>query len=91
MFTVHKFPLGGSGVQVVAIRGLVKLLTVQAQRNTPCLWALVDDSPGAAVVTVRLVTVRTGGEAPAVLGEYLGTLQLDDGWFVGHVFVEGRP
>lgn len=85
MFTVHKYPLGGVGVQTVAIRGLVKLLTVQAQRGTPCLWALVD-LDGAAVVSVRLVTFGTGQPLGSEVGEYLGTYQLDDGWFVGHVF-----
>ena len=58
-----------------------KPLCVQKQDDVPMLWAEVDDGDTSRAQRVHVCV--TGGEPR---GEYVGTFQ--DGWFVGHVYVE---
>lgn len=62
-----------------------RILTVQTQFGQPRLWAVVDPDTSAPNVTRRLYLGLTGHEIPES-ARYLGTFQLDDGGFVGHLF-----
>lgn len=64
------------------------VLSLQVQRDVPCLWALVD--PQKPVTTRRLLTFGTGHDIKApedsVRLDFLGTYQIESGRFVFHVF-----
>lgn len=89
MKRIYKYPLSIAPVQTLGIPAGATLLTVQTQRNQPCLWALVD--PERLQEEVRLRMVGTGHEfEDADQWEYLGSFQLDAGMLVFHVFRQVR-
>ena len=65
-----------------------EILTVQTQKNKPCLWAMVD--PTAPTEERVFCLVGTGHEiTPAQLGcfySYIGTFQIHDAALVFHLF-----
>ena len=89
--TIWKFDLHLEGVAPVLMpRGAV-LLSIGVQHrggiDVPVVWAHCD---ALAPVMRRVLAVRlTGGVAPEA-GGYVGTFQLVDGVFVGHVFDLGE-
>jgi hypothetical protein len=67
----------------VEMPSVSSVLALQVQRDTPTLWVQVD--PKSPVVTRTFEWVGTGYEVPAG-GEYIGTVQLQDGAFVFHLY-----
>lgn len=65
-----------------------EILTVQAQNNFPMMWALVNQEADKEVR--KFATIGTGHEIPdsinKVLKKYIGTYQIEDGFYVFHVF-----
>lgn len=62
-----------------------RVLTVQVQHETPCIWALCEDKN--ALDSRRFMIFGTGHEMPEDLNlGYIGTFQLAGGKFVFHVF-----
>lgn len=60
-----------------------EILTLQLQRGQPCMWALVEtDNPSEA----RVFELVGTGDTLKHDGRYIGTFQLDNGEFVGHLF-----
>lgn len=87
---IWKYPLLTQDEQVVTIPEGAITMTVQVQRGTPCLWAMV--APGADPEDRTIYTRGTGhdvGKDPDTL-VYLGTYQLDGGALVFHVFTDRR-
>lgn len=87
MKTIHKYPLRDIHHQSLQIPAGAKILTVQAQRNEIQLWAEVD--PDAPVVTRHIDILTTGEGIDDELQAkrtHLGTVQLDGGDMVLHVF-----
>jgi len=82
--TIWKYPLEVTGMQHVLVQRGARLLSVQVQVTTPCLWALVD--PKAPKESRAIITLGTGNPAPNVLGAFLGTYQMHNGALVFHVF-----
>lgn len=85
-YRIHKYPLKVTDEQKVTIPYGAKILTVQVQNGTPCLWAEVD------VDQVRqtkqpVFIVGTGHPMPAAAQQYLSTFQLEDGKLVFHVYL----
>lgn len=64
------------------------VLSVQAQMNIPCLWAVVD--PSAPPVLRRIVCYTTGQQLPSNPGIFLGTILLDGATFVLHAYDQGE-
>ena len=88
---IFKYTLAVEHSQVVNLPKDAQILCVQAQHGLPQLWALVDDRPGVIEVAREFITLTTGGlVGTAEIGRHLGTYQLDNGAFVGHVF-EAAP
>lgn len=86
---VHKFPLLGTETEVISMPKSAKILSLQTQRSSPCIWALVD--PDEEIDTCRsFITIGTGITLPEETDtkrlDFIGTFQLRDGIFVGHVF-----
>lgn len=82
---IFKYTLAVEHSQVVNLPKDAQILCVQAQHGLPQLWALVDDC--CELVERKFITLTTGGlVGTAEVGRYVGTYQLDNGAFVGHVF-----
>jgi hypothetical protein len=86
MKTIHKYPLNVGAVKTEMPAG-ARVLSVQVQKDIPCLWAEVDtDNPS---VYRSFLILGTGHQVPTGDVEYLGTFQLYGGDFVGHVYEVG--
>lgn len=84
MSAIWKFPLPVlDDFSLLLPRG-ARVLTVQAQADRPCLWALVD--PAAEPTPRQFRMWGTGHEHAEEPGTYLGTFQLGGGALVFHVF-----
>lgn len=84
---IFKYQIGVTGIQSVPMPEGAKILAVQTQYGVPVIWAMVD--PDKPTTDVVIVTVGTGHIVP-VEGplHHIGTYQMDEGRFVGHVFVK---
>ena len=80
---IYKYPLLDLGRQELMVPP-GRILCVQMQRDTPCLWAMVDTDQLQAPNIIHVV--GTGQPMPSGVLEYIGTVQ--DGSFVWHVFRE---
>jgi hypothetical protein len=87
MRRVFKYPLPVQDAFTLTMPAGAQFLSVQVQRDQPTLWALIDDR--AHTVVRRFMILGTGHGADAV-GAYIGTFQLADGAFVGHLFEAPR-
>lgn len=90
MITVFKYPLAVKPEQTIKIRGMMEILKVDSQADTPVLWAKVDTA--GEEEDFHILTFGTGhdiGEAYS-LYNYIGTYQLYEGIFVGHVFTNAE-
>jgi hypothetical protein len=84
MKTIFKFVLA-TGWQVIEMPAGAKLLSVQAQNNQTCLWAEVDTT--MPMRSRSFIQVGTGRPLPGQLTlDYIGTVQLDGGELVLHVY-----
>lgn len=82
MKTVYKYFLKIEDLQVISLPRDAKLLCVQIQNGTPCLWAQVDDQ---LPHEDRTICIYGTGHKIAHIGlEYIGTFQIPD--LVFHVF-----
>ena len=86
--TIRKYPLQVVEDQDISLPVGAKPLVVQVQNGEPCMWVIVDQWEDRKK-KVRVSTVSTGVELFYYDGlRHIGTYQLVDGAFVGHVFVE---
>lgn len=86
MKTIYKYPLN-LGRQVVLLPLGARVLTAQVQHETICLWAEVADPEGKKERRTFNV-VGTGHPIPNNPGVYIGTVQMQEGRFVWHVYEE---
>ncbi len=63
-----------------------KILTVQEQYNNPQIWALVDPNNRTEIRKFRLAGTGHLIQENTDSLDYIGTFQLADGQFIGHVF-----
>lgn len=84
MKTIHKFGLQLQDEQTLEIPAGSKILCAQTQRNEIYLWAEVDTQ---AVMTKQTFYIRgTGHPLPEIPADYVGTLQVNNGTFVFHIY-----
>ena len=85
MKNIFKYPLKATEWQFVSMPEGAEILCVQTQRETPCLWALVD--PAMAPKMRKIYVYGTGHDIPDNLHlAYIGTFQLEGGTLVFHAF-----
>lgn len=87
MKTVYKFPLMSAQRQPIVLTRGAEVLSAQMQRDVLCLWVLMDPD---AVNVEREVTVAGTGHAltnDASKDIFVGTVQMEGGALVFHVFV----
>ena len=86
---IWKFPLETEDEQIINVPVGAEFLSVQIQHGQPCIWAKVNPQENV-IVRAKVAIVGTGHPAKHTDGMmFLGTYQLHDGNFVGHVFVGG--
>ncbi len=83
---IWKYPLALEHEQTITMPENAMVLTVQTQGEVPCIWALVN--PMNPVVPRRFKIHGTGHELEPgeKVGMYIGSFQLQEGIFVGHLF-----
>lgn len=85
---IYKYPLQVLGMQTLTVPRDAKFLSLQVQKEQPCLWATVDPEEKRVEHWV-IYTIGTGHSMPeGIPFMYMGTYQLGSGAFVGHVFVD---
>ena len=85
MKMICKYPITVRDRFVLVMPQGARVLTVQSQREVPCIWALVDPSEPERLYEFALV--GTGHKREDLDGmPYLGTVQLLDGGLILHVF-----
>jgi len=86
MKTIYKYSLETIKNQFIDLPVDSKILCVQTQNDTPCIWALVDDAV-AALETRIIYTYGTGHDIPDADNlVYIGTYQLLIGKLIFHLF-----
>ncbi len=84
MTTIWKFLLEVTDTQDVKMPRGARILTVDVQHGTPCLWALVDGEQPRESRHIQMY--GTGHSFDPVPSDYIGTFQLSGGSLVFHVF-----
>jgi len=82
--TVWKFPLQATGVQKIRMPRDSTILTIQVQDRFICLWALIETDK--ELVDRFFIIAMTGKPLPDKIERYIGTFQIPQQKFVGHVF-----
>lgn len=85
MNTVWKFEITVDDYIILQLPIGAKPLSVQEQHGKPCLWCLVNRNE-TVYETRRFLLAGTGHPITENNLEYIGTFQLYDGSFVGHLF-----
>lgn len=86
MQAIWKFPMKCTDKQVIAFPKGAKVLCVQSQNETPCIWAVCATADGAATEDRTFAIYGTGHQHESISGVYVGTFQLQGGALVFHVF-----
>ena len=81
--TIWKFPIPQTDLFSLDMPAEAQVLCVQIQHGDPQLWAMVNETEIRNTRQFRLA--GTGHQIPTGL-IYIGTFQLFDGAFVGHLF-----
>ena len=86
MRTIWKYKIPVTDEFTISMPQDAKILAVQVQYETPVIWAVVDtDKPDE---DVKFKLYGTGQpDINTVDTMYVGTFQLFDGGFVGHLFI----
>lgn len=86
--TFWKYELDLYGDQTLELPVGSRIATVQSQKGNLCIWALVD--PDETETEERTIEIHTTGGMITYTDEihkrYIGTVQMDNGEFVAHVF-----
>ena len=86
--TIWKYQLATDVVQQeIDMPMEAEFLSVQLQRGVPCLWVAIN--PDAERRKLGFEWVPTGAETPE-LGVYVGTVLMDDGNLVLHLYETGH-
>ena len=86
MTSIWKFPIALDDHIEVQMPVGAKVLSVQVQRATICMWALVETE--AKQERRRFCILPTGGAVYSYVGQFIGTFQLAGGNLVFHLFEE---
>lgn len=84
--TIWKFELE-PGTTAMNLHKGAEILTIQTQRETPCMWVLLD--PNEETEKRYFEIFGTGGPVPSNDGyerKYINTFQLSGGSLVFHLF-----
>ena len=87
MGAVFKYQLVVTDRQEVTMPKDAKILCIQVQNGTPCIWCMVEPSNPEEKVTIRIHGTGHNINDPERL-EYIGTFQVRNYGLVFHAFKE---
>jgi hypothetical protein len=90
MKRIHKYKIGITSVNVLALPEGAQILTVQVQGSQCCVWALVDTEEEKFEKRL-ILCYGTGHLIESETGRYINTIQLDGGALVLHFFEPKIP
>lgn len=88
MSVIHKVNLKQKEVQKIALPESATMLSVQVQFCMICLWYMFDQIPNQPTKERTVYMSCTGQEFVCDGFDYVGTVLLNSGNFVLHVFVD---
>jgi hypothetical protein len=89
---VYKFPIPVEDSGRIEMPKGAKILKIQVQHGTPCMWALVDSKAPKEMREFRIVGTGQHIElSPYLELTYIGTFQVNGGHLVFHVFEDRVP
>ena len=83
MKIIHKYQLLNETHSINVPEG-AEILSVQTQNNVPCIWMLIN--PKETMFDIRTFFMVGTGNCFNQEGKYVGTVQLDGGSSVMHIF-----
>lgn len=90
MKKIIEIKLNGKKIQEHVVEGLICPLTVRSKEGGISLWAMVDDEDATQWILEILLAVTDRDLPEGIDGyEYLGTVELDDGNIMFHIFDRG--
>lgn len=81
--SIWKYPLNAE-VNRIKMPMAAEILCVQMQHSKPTLWAMVIPSDDKQIRTIEIIP--TGSLFQQENRKYIGTVQLEDGFLIYHVF-----
>lgn len=84
MTTIYKYQINVTDLFSIKLPVGYEVLSIQVQDDVPFMWCKINE--GAPTENVYFSVVGTGHQIPPVSKKYLGTFQLNNGRFVGHLF-----
>ena len=87
---IFKYPIRIEDIQSIKLPIGAEILCVQTQNNEPFIWALVDPSTDADMMSHTFELFGTGHEVTYDMGiesKYIGTFQLHGGDLIFHLFL----
>jgi len=88
MKTIHKYTLAALEEEIFYMPKDAKILSIQVQNNDAQIWVLVNTVNKKERRTFN--TYGTGHDIPDNPGIHVGTYQILNGAFVGHVFEQSN-
>lgn len=88
--TIWKLPLPVADEITLQMPQGAEILCLQMQHDKPTIWVRCDDDPAFANRVQRVLQWRGTGHNADGTGAYVGTVQLDDGALVFHLFDKGE-
>jgi len=86
---IWKYQIAISDVQTIEMPAGAKILSLQTQDGTPCIWALCNEEASKELRTFTMY--GTGHIIHKDPGTFIGTFQMDGGELVFHVFDPAKP
>jgi hypothetical protein len=86
---IYKFPLLVCPEQHIEMPIAARILCCEVQRDTICLWAVVDPEAPKVHRTFRIIGTGNAFNDDD-RAQHVGTIQLEGGQFVFHVFEQLR-
>ena len=86
MKVIYKYHIAVADKQEIDLPDDYEILCVQVQKGNVCLWVKHASEKYAPRCNCKILMYGTGHLMSHGEGEYIGTVQLDDGNLVLHVF-----
>jgi hypothetical protein len=80
---IHKYPINARQYTINCRHG-AKILSVGVQGEIPMIWAMVN--PANPPSPIRVIMMLTGEDMPEGNWDFLGTVLLEGGNYVLHVY-----
>jgi len=84
---IYKYHLEIEDKQTILLPVGAEILSLHVQHGRLCLWSIIDTDN--EIVPRKIIICGTGYPADDVSDmQFLGSFQLNEGYFVGHVFID---